>query len=172
MTLDDIAAVMNIDEASFPRPWPAPSWQYEIRDNRNARCVVARTRVEAPKLTLVQRLLGERHPGVVSTVVGMACMWVVLDEAHIATIASALDWRGRGVGRAILKHCIAQARAERCHSVVLEVRVSNHIAQTLYKSYGFEITGERKRYYSDNQEDALVMTVSDLQADAYARKYF
>jgi ribosomal-protein-alanine N-acetyltransferase len=171
MTLDDVPAVMAIDAVSFPRPWPEQSWRYEIRDNHNARCFVARMAVTAPPLTLVQRLLGEKHPGAVSTVVGMACMWIVIDQAHIATIASAVAYRSQGVGRAVLRRCIDVAHAAGCHNVMLEVRISNHVAQALYRSFGFEVTGERKRYYSDNQEDALVMEILELQSPGYANRY-
>jgi [ribosomal protein S18]-alanine N-acetyltransferase len=163
MTISDLRDVMAIDNESFPRPWPETSWRYEIESNRNARCLVARALAEAPKPTLVQRLLGTHPAGLVPSVVGMVCMWVVLDEAHIATIATTSPYRGMGVGKQLMQHCVDIARHEGCVTLMLEVRVSNLIAQRLYRSFGFEVTGERKKYYSDNQEDALIMTILDLQ---------
>ncbi len=157
MTLDDLPAVMEIDNQSFPRPWPEASWRYEITGNRTARCYVARSPAPQQR-TLMQRLLGVQTPRT-TLVTGIVCMWIVVDEAHIATIAAHASHRRRGIGRMLLRHCIAVAREEGCATVMLEVRVSNRVAQTLYTDHGFAVTGERKHYYSDNNEDALIMTL-------------
>lgn len=172
MTLDDLSAVMAIDQASFPRPWPETSWRYEIERNPRARNFVARTTLPvAARLGWLRRVLRmTRSPVAASSrvVTGIACMWVVLDEAHLATIAAHPEYRGRKIGERVLAHCVAEARQDNCATMLLEVRVSNIVAQTLYRKYGFVVTGERKRYYSDNQEDAFLMNILDLQSARYA----
>lgn len=158
MTLADLPDVMRIDAASFPKPWPEPSWRHEITANANARCWVARA--AGPPPTLWQRLFGRPRPR--GEVLGLVCMWIVFDEAHIATIAVRPDARGRRIGDALMHTCVQQARTEHCTRMLLEVRVSNIVAQGLYRRYGFQVIGRRPRYYTDNQEDALVMTIENL----------
>jgi ribosomal-protein-alanine N-acetyltransferase len=154
MTMADLPEVMRIDAASFPKPWPEPSWRHEIESNANARCHVARAAPPPP--TLWQRIFG--RPPAHGAVLGMVCLWIVFEEAHVATIAVRPDARGRRVGDALLRWCIEEARAAGCERMLLEVRVSNFVAQNLYRKYGFEVIGRRPRYYTDNHEDALVMT--------------
>lgn len=158
MTAADLPEVMRIDAASFPKPWPEPSWRHEVEDNANARCWAAR---EAPaRRTLLQRVFGAPSPR--GEILGLVCMWIVFDEAHIATIAVRPDARGRRIGDALMRTCVQQACAENCSRMLLEVRVSNLVAQHLYRRYGFQVIGRRPRYYTDNQEDALVMTIEKL----------
>jgi [ribosomal protein S18]-alanine N-acetyltransferase len=172
MTLDDLGAVMAIDQASFPRPWPETSWRYEIERNTHARNFVARTTLPAAaRRSWLRRLLpvkGTPAEAPSQVITGIACMWVVLDEAHLATIAAHPEYRGRKIGERVLAHCVAEARRVNCATMLLEVRVSNIAAQGLYRKYGFVVTGERKRYYSDNQEDAFLMNILDLQSAGYA----
>lgn len=170
MQLDDLPQVMAIDAASFPRPWPEPSWRHEIIANSNARCYVARVARTAANPSRWQQLRARLFgisEDLGSVVAGMVCMWVVIDEAHIATIAVHPSYRGRKVGEHLLRHCIQQAIASNCITIMLEVRVSNTVAQNLYRKFGFAVTGERKKYYSDNLEDALIMTIEDLQSADY-----
>lgn len=174
MTLDDLSAVMAIDHASFPRPWPETSWRYEIERNSHARNFVARTTLPAPaRRSWLQRLLRAERVSAAApsqVITGIACMWVVLDEAHLATIAAHPGYRGSKIGERVLAHCVAEARRVNCATMLLEVRVSNSVAQGLYRKYGFVVTGERKRYYSDNQEDAFLMNILDMQSAEYADK--
>jgi ribosomal-protein-alanine N-acetyltransferase len=170
MALDDLPQVMAIDAASFPRPWPEPSWRHEIIANANARCYVARVAPAAANLGLWRHLrarLFGMSEGADSVVAGMVCMWVIIDEAHIATIAAHPKYRGRKVGEHLLRHCLRHAIDNKCITVMLEVRVSNTVAQNLYRKFGFAVTGERKKYYSDNLEDALIMTIENLQSPDY-----
>jgi [ribosomal protein S18]-alanine N-acetyltransferase len=93
----------------------------------------------------------------------------MVDEAHICTLAMRAEWRGRGLGELLLLSLIEQAIEHQAAVVTLEVRVSNLRAQSLYTKYGFAFVGERKRYYSDNQEDALIMTTAPVTSEDYAR---
>ena len=93
----------------------------------------------------------------------------MVDEAHISTIASNGDWRRRGVGELLLASLIDQATELGAHMVTLEVRVSNETAQALYRKYGMTVAGKRKHYYSDNGEDAFIMSTPTLTSAEYQR---
>ena len=156
MTIGDLPEVMAIDAASFPKPWPEPSWRHEIETNANAQCWVVRA--ATPPLSFWQRLLGRTAQR--GAVLGIVCMWIIFDEAHIAAIAVRPDARGLHIGDALMRTCVEKAHAANCTRMLLEVRVSNLVAQNLYRKYGFEVIGRRPRYYTDNHEDALVMVAT------------
>jgi ribosomal-protein-alanine N-acetyltransferase len=174
MDVEDIPAVMEIERAAFPRPWPEKAYRYELAENPDAYFVVARaSSVEGAtshpaspwrKLAQLLRLPARTSTQVsrIAPVVGFAGMWMYVDEAHIATIATHPDHRGRGIGERILLDLMREAQRRRAVSVTLEVRVSNIVAQNLYRKYGFEEVGRRKAYYQDNREDALLMTVQNF----------
>jgi ribosomal-protein-alanine N-acetyltransferase len=136
MTLDDVAGVQEVEHASFPVPWPANAFRHELTANRNARYVVARD--------------GER-------IVGYAGLWLMVDEAHITTFAVHPDARRRRIGERLLQRIFDVAAELNAEWITLEVRASNLAAQRLYEKYGFHRAGVRRRYYSDNNEDALIM---------------
>ena len=145
MTLDDLDAVHAIERASFAVPWPDDAYRNEIRTNRLATYVVAR--------------LGE-------DVVGFAGLWVMVDEAHVTTFAVDPRWRRRGVGERMLLTLLDIAVARQAREATLEVRLSNLPARKLYEKHGFRPVGIRVRYYSDNGEDALIMTTEALSSPA------
>ncbi len=91
----------------------------------------------------------------------------MVDEAHISTLASHPDWRGQGVGELLLLAMIDRAAEIGGEVVTLEVRVTNNVAQALYQKYGFQVAGRRKGYYSDNGEDALIMSTPRVTAAAF-----
>ncbi|MFN2520878.1 MAG: ribosomal protein S18-alanine N-acetyltransferase [Candidatus Limnocylindria bacterium] len=136
MTLDDISAVQEVERSSFPVPWPANAFRQELTQNKNARYVVARA------------------DGVV---VGYAGLWLMVDEAHITTFAVLPDFRRRRIGERMLQRLFEIAGELGAAWLTLEVRASNLGAQRLYEKYGFRRAGVRRRYYSDNNEDALIM---------------
>jgi ribosomal-protein-alanine N-acetyltransferase len=142
MRLEDIPAVHAIDVLSFSMPWPERSYQFEINENPVARAWVA-----------------EKD----GRVVAMLVLWLIVDEAHVATIASLPDYRRKGIGEQILIAALAAARSEGARRAFLEVREGNQAAQAMYRKYGFEVTGRRPRYYKDNNEDALLMTREKLE---------
>jgi [ribosomal protein S18]-alanine N-acetyltransferase len=86
--------------------------------------------------------------------------WLVSDELHILSVATMPEFRRRGLGRALLAHAIDFARARGAASVLLEVRRSNEAALALYAAFGFVLARIRPRYYADNQEDAIEMTLA------------
>jgi len=136
MTLDDIDGVQEVERSSFPLPWPANAFRHELTQNRNARYVVARE--------------GDR-------IVGYAGLWLMVDEAHITTFAVLPEQRRRRIGERMLQRLFEIAEVMGAEWLTLEVRVSNLPAQRLYEKYGFRQAGVRRRYYSDNNEDALIL---------------
>jgi len=92
---------------------------------------------------------------------------MIAGEAHISTLAVAPAWRRRGLGEFLLWSMLKRAASMSAFEATLEVRVSNHAAQNLYRKYGFVVVGRRRRYYQDNNEDAWIMTVGDFDSDAY-----
>lgn len=141
MVLADVPAVHEIERLSFSAPWPAHAFEQELRGNRLARYLVARA--------------GER-------VVGFAGTWLMVDDSHITTFGVHPDWRRQGIGRHLLLGIADLSVAIGARRLTLEVRESNDVAQALYRSFGFEIVGRRPRYYTDDGEDALVMTTPEL----------
>lgn len=141
MALQDLEQVIAIDQVSFSLPWPVRSFQFELTDNEASRCWVA-----------------EQDGRVVAMLVG----WFIIDELHVATIATHPDFRGRGIGRDILLYALCAARDEGAVKSFLEVRESNEVAQNMYRSFGFVEDGRRKEYYKDNGEDAILMSLDHL----------
>ena len=89
--------------------------------------------------------------------------WLMGEEAHIVVLATHPQWRRRGLAEAVLIEMLAQMRSVDVNEVTLEVRSGNVAAQELYRKLGFEEVGRRKRYYRDNGEDALLLTLFHLQ---------
>lgn len=174
MSVDDIEQVMDIELKVFTTPWSARSYKYELTENENAHYFVVYSRNEgeppAPS-GWWDRLRNQlRGPRPSRFILGYGGFWKVVDEAHISTIAVRQEYRRRGIGRLLMLTIIKHAIALEANRVTLEVRVSNRAAQELYRQYGFEVTGRRRGYYADNWEDALIMTVEDIQAPAYRRR--
>lgn len=143
MALDDVPAVSQIDKLSFTLPWPEHSFHYEVAENRVARCFVAET---------------EDH-----RIAAMIVSWIIVDEMHIATIATHPDFRRQGIGESLLHNALLDGRDAGAHLAFLEVRASNEAAQAMYRKFGFRASGKRPRYYRDNNEDAILMTLEPLE---------
>lgn len=141
MAIGDVDAVSEIEKQCFAVPWSRDAFVREVTENRCARYLVA------------------REDGVA---VAYAGMWLVLDEAHVTNIAVRSDKRGKGLGEKITRALIQLAADTGISYMTLECRRSNAAAQSLYKKLGFLEVGFRKRYYADNNEDALVMACEQL----------
>lgn len=147
MRVEDLATVYQIDCLSFSLPWPANAFRYELMENQNSRLWVA-------ELTSADE---------VGVVVGAIVVWLVVDEAHIATLAVHPDYRRRGIATQLLKTALQESARLGMRSATLEVRAGNLAAQALYQRFGFEVVGRRRAYYQDNHEDALIMTLSCIE---------
>ena len=185
MTFQDIDAVMQIEQEAFSAPWSARAYDYELHYNEMAHYYVARPRLNgdeqvAPRVVtpsswwqrLVRRERNLTVPPTIadSTIVGYGGFWLMVDEAHISTIASHRDWRGRGIGELLLTSMLDRAAEIGANRMTLEVRVTNLSAQSLYRKYGFEVAGTRKKYYSDNGEDALIMSTPPIATAEYQQR--
>jgi ribosomal-protein-alanine N-acetyltransferase len=144
MTAEDIPAVIDLDRRSFSLPWPERSFRFEVTDNPASRCWVA-------------ELDGK--------VVGMIVVWLIVDEAHVATLATHPDFRRQGIAKRLLAHALRNLLDEGARSSFLEVRAGNLVAQAMYRKFGYEESGRRRRYYRDNDEEAILMNLDSLQAE-------
>jgi [ribosomal protein S18]-alanine N-acetyltransferase len=124
---------------------------------------------------LTADLLFKRATGIRPTaheyIAGVVGLWFVLDECHVVIIASRLRERRKGVGELLLIGALEAAIARGSRMMTLEVRASNDAARTLYRKYGFQDVGLRKRYYNDNNEDAVIMTTPPIQTEEYHRHF-
>ncbi|AYA78364.1 ribosomal-protein-alanine N-acetyltransferase [Bacillus sp. Y1] len=136
---EDIDQILKIEELSFATPWTRQSFENELNLNQFA-------------VYLVLEKEGQ--------VIGYCGMWLIVDEAHITNIAVLPEFRGQKLGEAILRMIMEVAKKRGAKTMTLEVRVSNTVAQSLYRKLGFMNGGIRKNYYTDNYEDALVMWVT------------
>ena len=147
MELKDIPEVVEIDRSSFTLPWTERSFKYEVQENGAARCWV----------TMADK-----------RVASMLVLWIIMDEAHIATIATHLNFRRRGLAKRMLIQSLVSAREEGVQKALLEVRARHVIAQKIYCNIGFVEVGRRPMYYRDNGEDAVLMTMENLEGLKYA----
>jgi ribosomal-protein-alanine N-acetyltransferase len=165
MSLADVDQVMAIEQMAFSAPWSARAYRYEVAENEHSTMLVVR---QAPAgafawLPLARRLhLTPPHP-----VLGYGGFWLLVDEAHIATIAVHPEWRGCGLGELLLLSMLDRGRELGARLATLEVRVSNHRARQLYQKYGFYAEARRRRYYTDNNEDAILMSTPPFDTNDF-----
>ncbi len=196
MRLEDIPQVADIEREAFPTTWPPTPLKKEL-NNKLARYLVASSELtevggdseaeasssllEASK-PLLQRLfsgvksLVARPEQIVigdwsEFVAGYVGVWFMVDEAHITSIAVREELRGRGLGELLMLGTMEMAMARRAQRVTLEARVSNFPAHALYEKYGFTKSGIRRRYYADNHEDAVIMTVERIGSPEYQQLF-
>jgi ribosomal-protein-alanine N-acetyltransferase len=145
MQIGDVEQVVQIDQLSFTLPWPRSSFRYEVTENKASRLWVTEV-IKAGQPVLAAMLV----------------CWIILDEAHIGTIAVHPDYRRQKIAEQMMTRAFEELKNEGVKQVFLEVRRSNEAALTLYRKMGFIEDGIRKRYYKDNQEDAILMELPDL----------
>jgi ribosomal-protein-alanine N-acetyltransferase len=139
MDINDVDDILKIEHESFTLPWSKEAFLNELTTNQYA------------------LYIGLEEDG---KVIGYCGIWIVVDEAQITNVAILPEFRGRKLGEALMRQALEVASERGAKTMSLEVRVSNSIAQSLYRKLGFQNGGIRKNYYSDNQEDALVMWVN------------
>jgi [ribosomal protein S18]-alanine N-acetyltransferase len=169
MHVGDIRQVMSLERRVFSMPWPAFIYIHEINHNPTAFMGV----IEAPleddsslsRLKAILRL--DEKPAIAA----YGGIWMDGREGHISTIASAPDYRGKGFGELMLVALLARAVVQKMQWVILEVRVSNTLAQKLYEKYGFEVVARLPEYYHDNQEDALKMRLDTLDVAVLRERF-
>ncbi|WP_322796490.1 ribosomal protein S18-alanine N-acetyltransferase [Tepidiforma sp.] len=152
MAPSDIPEVIAVERAAYTSGWPTTAFERELTANTMARYLVARS------------------PAAQGAIVAFGGLWLMVDQAHIVTVAVRPEYRRLGFGRLIVHGLVELAAEAAMDSVTLEVRVSNEAARALYRTYGFYDVGVRKRYYADNHEDAIIMTTERLDSPAYRRR--
>lgn len=179
----DIGEVQKIERCSFSTLWSANTYRRELRDPASSRYIVVRaSRTPPPPTprsadaqgqrsnwleTLFAGLFNTNEVNIEYPIVGYGGLWLTVDDAHITTIAVAPAYRGQGLGELLLNGLIDHAQDLQAALLTLEVRVSNVVAQNLYLKYGFHIAGRRPRYYTDNAEDALIMSTDPIHTREY-----
>ena len=195
MADQDLAQVAEIERDAFPTLFPPTSFRRELK-NRRARYLVAFRRddiatPDAPPIppapapasrSPITRLLsgarslwcaqrGGWQPASRQRIAGFVGIWYMPDAAHIVAIGVRSACRKRGIGELLLIGAIEQAAQRQMDELTLEVRASNRIAQNLYAKHGFKTMGVRKGYYTDNREDALIMTAERIRSPEYAARF-
>jgi ribosomal-protein-alanine N-acetyltransferase len=184
MTSADIPQVMDIERESFPSMWPQTAYSHELK-NRLARYFVlveegnegnVDARQPVPQTFLVRavrRLLGPREeaPPTRRLIIGLVGIWLMVDQAHVVTIAVREAFRRQGAGAILLFAATEVGFKENMESVTLEYRRDNDAARALYEKFGFLSVGIRPRYYTDTNEDAVIMTTPPLTSKSYREKY-
>jgi ribosomal-protein-alanine N-acetyltransferase len=134
----DIAMVRAIEDISYPNPWSESTFRGEIQNPSISFPLVVLHRPE-------------------NKVVGYIIYWHIKDDVQVNNIAVHPEFRGKGIGTALMKHVMEKVRRAGVTFVNLEVRTSNTSAQSLYTKLGFEVLGVRKGYYMNPKEDAIIM---------------
>ncbi len=197
MNTGDIVLAVRLEREAFPTQWPATSFRHELQNKLAHYLVVCdglweerepplveplppeeRAARSGGLATRIKRLFGRGMPdpaegpsAVVQPILGMVGYWLMFDEAHITTIAVWEHLRRRGLGELLLISTFELAMEQKAKLVTLEVRASNTDAQALYEKYGFTNMGTRRAYYTDNKEDAFIMTTDDLSTEPFQRQY-
>jgi ribosomal-protein-alanine N-acetyltransferase len=189
MTVSDIPQVTEIERESFPTMWPQTAYKRELQQNGMARYLVVGDAASAPQpqaevvapaaadgglgrvVRGVRRILHAEPSASAAPpaeyLVGFVGLWFMLEECHVVTVAVREARRRRGIGELLVISAIEMALKKEQEVLTLECRVSNTGAQALYEKYDFHTAGVRKRYYTDNNEDALVMTTPKIQTPEY-----
>lgn len=154
MTLSDIPRVSTLERVAFEPASPPTAWRRELTENAIARYLV-----------LV------RGAGRAERLLGAGGLWLMLDEAHVVTVAVAPHHRRHGYGWLLVHGLLVLAANEGMTSATLEVRASNAAARALYRGFGFHEVGERRGYYADNGEDAVIMSTEAFDSPAFKERF-
>jgi [ribosomal protein S18]-alanine N-acetyltransferase len=145
MTPEDVDVIMPLERVAFADPWTRRMYLSDLADNPLA----------------TYRVIRPGDGGSLPPILGWGGFWLLIDEAHIATVASHPEYRGCGLGQMLVVALLDKAQERGAAVATLEVRVSNLSAQKLYDKLGFEVVGARRKYYRDG-EDGLIMTTPPL----------
>ena len=135
----DIDAIAALEAESFTNPWPREQLVWELTNSDVTRIFVVRDEA--------------------GVIISFCLCWVIFDELHINTLAVSPDYRRRGLATLLMQHVLAEAAREGALKATLEVRASNQAALALYERLGFRVTARRPGYYTNPQEDALILWV-------------
>jgi ribosomal-protein-alanine N-acetyltransferase len=149
MSVEDIGDVLRVEAQCFSTTWPRNAFLNELTENKLAHYFIGRAE---------------------DATVAYGGLWVILEDAHITTVAVDPAYQGKGYGERMLVWLLDEAINRGASWITLEVRESNQTAQNLYKKYGFAVVNTRRGYYSDNDENALVMWAGNLKGTIYRNR--
>ncbi|WP_347342599.1 ribosomal protein S18-alanine N-acetyltransferase [Coleofasciculus sp. FACHB-1120] len=180
LTAEQLLAVVELDQLCFGQLWTLDGYKRELESPNSDLLVIEEVNGKEQKVIGSTQYVGESIPTVLSTegstqgdpplegaLVGIGCLWAILEEAHITILGVHPNYRGQGLGQALLYALLKKAWERRLEWATLEVRASNRPAQSLYEKFGFQEVGRRRRYYKDTGEDALILWRSGLQAPEF-----
>lgn len=188
---DDLTELSTIEREAFTESWPPTPFRRDLA-SKNTEILVVSIETDSGETPVKSEtnIISYENVGYVSrflkklnnlwadapshdnkNIVGYVAVRHMYDEAHVTSIAVRKSFRGIGMGELLLMSAVSNAMKKNYKTTTLEVRVSNRIAQSLYKKYGFNEVGIRKRYYSDNDEDAYIMTTDNLDSDSYTSNF-
>ncbi|MEI6045442.1 MAG: ribosomal protein S18-alanine N-acetyltransferase [Chloroflexota bacterium] len=197
MKAEDIPEVVEVERACFTMPWPASAYKRELKNPKSTRYLVARHYLDnspplfKPEIEFHTNNGREKKHGLwhsllpfffkdeegteyirnPNPVIGYGGVWLMMDEAHITTLGVSPEYRGKAIGEFLLVGLIDVAMQLGASWLTLEVRVSNTVAQNLYRKYTFKEAGVRRKYYTDNNEDAYIMWSEEITKPAFQEKY-
>jgi ribosomal-protein-alanine N-acetyltransferase len=138
---EDLSGVLAVEEETFTNPWTRDMYAWELQNRSVCHIYVVRT----PDCA----------------VAGFCAFWLVVDEIHINNVAVRAQYRGHGIGTALLRHVLVQGKQLGARRATLEVRASNDAARRLYERLGFYVAATRRNYYTNPVEDALILWRDD-----------
>ncbi len=147
MCEEDLDQVLTIEKISFSLPWPETAYRYELLNNPNSLLWVAEV----------------IHTNGFVKIIGSIVIWIILDEIHISSLAIYPRYQRMGYAQELVTTALYEGVERGGQVATLEVRASNFKAQNLYSKFGFKKVGRRRRYYRDNSEDAIIMTLDNLE---------
>ena len=191
----DIPQVLDIDKEAFPAQWPYPtysSFKQELRNKLAHYIIACKPNYDSAELKYMNQEESSNQKNIFSRlrnlftstpennylpppardlIIGMAGIWMMVGEAHIITIAVRNAFLRLGIGEGILISVIERSLELQANMLTLEVRVSNTRAQQLYKKYGFDAVGIRQKYYTDNGENALIMSTENIKLPSFQSRF-
>ena len=188
----DVDQATEIDHEAFPTQWPPPNYKRELQSSLSRYIVAIDDTPTSPGIAEPQTIISPhtKYGGATARIrqwfswyhapssplkkefiVGLAGLWIMADEAHVITIVVRKKCRGQGVGELLLIALNELAAKQKAHIITLKVRISNTVAQNLYTKYGFTRVGLRHGYYTDNQEDALLMSTQDITSIVFQKHF-
>ena len=151
LVMEDLEAVHDIEKRLFASPWSMTSYRFEVTN------------------PMAQNWVVEAQEADEKRIIGMIVVWMLIDQAYIANIGVDVEYQQKGIGCQLLKHALERCAGIGAVSAALEVREGNLAALALYNRFGFEKVGLRKGYYHDNNEDALLFTLKELQVEKISK---
>jgi ribosomal-protein-alanine N-acetyltransferase len=144
-----LRSILRIEALVYPRPWSLGLFMSELA-------------LKTTRVYLAAKVGSE--------VVGYAGLMITGSDGHVTTVAVDPDWHRNGIGTRLMLGLCSAAATRGCTGLTLEVRVSNTGAQELYRAFGFAPAGVRKNYYTETNEDAIVMWAHDIDLAAHRHR--